>query len=59
MFCSGVPTAWARPLPAWPPDAQTPILNRRQWGQNTVPDLIDRFKAALADRYAIEHERAE
>ena len=42
----------------WPPDAQSPILEPRQRGQNVVPDLFQRLKAALADRYAIERERA-
>ncbi len=28
----------------------------RQRGQNAVPDLLDRLKTALADRYAIERE---
>ena len=27
-----------------------------QRGQNPVPDLLDRLKTALADRYAIERE---
>ncbi len=29
-----------------------------QQGQNAVPDLLDRLKTALADRYDIEHEPA-
>ncbi len=34
------------------------FYDRRQRGQNAVSDLFQRLKAALADRYAIEHERA-
>ena len=37
---------------------KTVFCERRQQGQNPVPDLLDRLKTALADRYAIEHERA-
>ena len=32
------------------------FYTRRQRGQNAVPDLLDRLKTALADRYAIEEE---
>ncbi len=32
---------------------QTLFYDRRQQGQNTVPDLLDRLKTALADRYAL------
>ncbi len=35
---------------------QTLFYDRRQQGQNAVPDLLDRLKTALADRYAIERE---
>ena len=28
----------------------------RQQGQNAVPELLDRLKTALSDRYAIEKE---
>ncbi len=31
----------------------------RPQGQNAVPDLLDRLKTALADRYAIERELGE
>ena len=46
---SGLPLLAPKPL----------FWKRRQRGQNTVPDLLDRLKTALADRYAIEHEWAE
>ena len=32
------------------------FYDRRQRGQNAVPDLLDRLKTALSDRYAIEQE---
>jgi hypothetical protein len=32
------------------------FYDRRQRGQNAVPDLLDRLTTALADRYAIEEE---
>ena len=32
------------------------ILGDRQLGQNAVPDFLDRLKATLADRYALERE---
>ncbi len=32
------------------------FYDRRQRGQNAVPDLLDRLKTALADRCAIERE---
>ncbi len=35
---------------------KTVFYDRRQRGQNAVPDLLDRLKTALADRYAIEGE---
>ena len=44
------------------PSRPTPkplFYNRRHRGQNTVPDLLDRLKTALADRYAIERELGE
>ena len=36
--------------------SQALFYNRRQRGQNVVPDLFQRLKTALADRYAIEEE---
>ena len=35
---------------------KTVFYDRRQRGQNAVPDLLDRLKTALADRYAIGGE---
>ena len=37
---------------------QTVFYDRRQRSQNAVPDLLDRLKTALADRYAIEIARS-
>ena len=39
--------------PCWPPQARNRILRGHQQGQNAVPDLLDRLKSALADRYRI------
>ncbi len=35
---------------------QTVFYDRHQQGQDAVPDLLDRLKTALADRYAIQEE---
>ena len=44
------------PVPAGCLTPKALFYDRRQRGQNAVPDLIDRLKTALADRYAIERE---
>ncbi len=46
-------TDWKR---SWPSKTQDRILEPSPARPNAVPDLIDRLKTALADRYAIERE---
>ena len=46
----------ARGLPGWPSKAQDRILEPSPAGPNAVPDLLDRLKTALADRYVILEE---
>ncbi len=38
---------------------QTLFYDRHQQGQNAVPDILDRLKTALADRYRIERSLGE
>ena len=43
-------------LTVWPPDARNRIVEASQKGPRSVPELLDRLKTALSDRYAIERE---